>query len=138
MAFLILNLLNSITLCSKLTQLFACVCLLATTHIQAQEPVRAHSEMLGTNAPFSFPEKVIVGRNNDIYFLDTTLSSIFVQDFKNGNIQPLCGAQAIRSPSDMSVDSRDQLWVLSHNGSRISRLNRKFAVSAEITLPNLS
>jgi len=138
MAFLVINLLNSIILRWKLTQLFACVCLLATAHIQAQEPVRAHSEVLGTNAPFSFPEKVAVGRNNDIYFLDTTLSSIFVQDFKNGNVQTLCGAQAIRSPSDMSVDSRDQLWVLNHNGSKISKLTRQCAVSAGITLPNLS
>ena len=135
MAFLIINPLNPR---SKLIQLFACVCILANTHIQAQETVRAHSEILGTNAPFSFPQKVAVGRNNDIYFLDTTLSSIFIQDFKSGNIQPLCGVEAIRSPSDISVDHKGQLWVLSNNGSRISKLNRQCAVSAEITLPNLS
>src|ERR1051325_6734531 len=136
-AVLIAKLLTSITLRSKLAQLFACVCLFATA-IQAQETVRAHSEVLGSNAPFSFPEKVVVGRTNDIYFLDTTLSSIFVQDLKSGNIKPLCGADAIRSPSDMSVDSRGQLWVLSHNGSKISKLNRQCAVSEEITLPSLS
>ncbi len=131
MAFLILNPVKSLTL------LFACVCLLAVA-IQAQETVRAHSEVLGKNAPFSFPEKVVVGRNNDIYFLDTTLSSIFVQDLKSGNIKPLCGAEAIRSPSDISVDVKGQLWVLNNNGSRISKLNRQCAVSEEITLPNSS
>src|SRR5215216_5787348 len=122
MAFLVINLLNSIILRWKLTQLFACVCLLATAHIQAQETVRAHSEVLGTNAPFSFPEKVVVGRSNDIYLLDTTLPSIFVQDLKSGNIQTLCGVEALRSPSDMSVDSRGELWLLSHNGSKLSKL----------------
>src|SRR5215216_3987057 len=136
-AVFIAKLLTSITLRSKLAQLFACVCLLATA-LQAQETVRAHSEVLGTNAPFSFPEKVAVGPKNDVYFLDTTLSSIFLQDLKSGNIKPLCGAEAIRSPSDMSVDSKGQLWVLSHNGSKISKLTRQCAVSQEITLPNLS
>jgi hypothetical protein len=118
-----------------------CVLVLAfipLTQLSAQETLRAHSEVLGSNAPFSFPEKVVVGPDKNIYFLDTTLSGIFVQDFKTAAVKRLCGAESLRSPSDLSVDVNGYLWVLNQNGSKISRLDRKCATTGEASLTNPS
>ena len=111
--------------------------LVPLTRTLAQETLRAHSEVLGANAPFSFPEKVVVGPDKNIYFLDTTLSGIFVQD-RTAAVKRLCGAESLRSPSDLSVDVNGQLWILNQNGSKISKLDRKCATTVEISLTNLS
>ena len=115
-----------------------CLSFIPVTRISAQETLKAHSEVLGANAPFSFPEKVVVGPDKNIYFLDTTLSGIFVQDFKTSTVKRLCGAESLRSPTDLSVDVNGQLWILNQNGSKISRLDRKCATTGEIILTNPS
>lgn len=138
MAVLIDYLPRSISLRSICVLVLVCLSFIPLTRISAQETLRAHSEVLGANAPFSFPEKVVVGPDKNIYFLDTTLSGIFVQDFKTTTVKRLCGAESLRSPSDLSVDGKGQLWILNQNGSRISKLDPKCATAGKITLTNLS
>lgn len=115
-----------------------CLFFIPLTRTSAQETLKANSEILGANAPFSFPEKVVVGPDKNIYFLDTTLSGIFVQDYKTTTVKRLCGAESLRSPSDLSVDVNGQLWILNQNGSKITRLDRKCTATNEISLTNLS
>jgi hypothetical protein len=123
----------------KCAHFLTCIYVLAMGQVWAQNTLRAHSEVLGADdAPFSFPEKAIVGPDRNIYFLDTSLSSIFVQDFKTKNIKRLCGPESLRSPSDMSIDTRGQLWVLHNGGAKIARLNAQCAVQTEISAPKLS
>lgn len=118
--------------------LLACVCLIAAMRTTAQETLRAHSEILGPGAPFSFPEQVAVGPDKDLYFLDTSLSGIFVQDSRTSTVKRLCSTESLRSPSDLSVDAQGQLWILRQNGSKISRLDRKCGIAGEISLTNLA
>lgn len=116
-------------------QFFASVLLLAAGQVAAQQ-LRAHSEVLGSSAPLSFPEKIVVGPDRSIYFLDTTLSRIFVQDFKTGNRKPLCESEALHFPSDITIDARGQIWVLTNNGSKILKLTGQCAIRAEIKPPH--
>ena len=138
MAVLIDHLNKSIYLGSICVLVLVSMSFIPLTRISAQETLRAHAEVLGADAPFSFPEKVVVGPDKNIYFLDTALSGIFVQDFKAGVVKRMCGAETVHSPSDMSVDVDGQLWILNQNGSKISRLDRKCATTGEISLINPS
>ena len=138
MAVLIDHLNKSIYLGSICVLVLVSMSFIPLTRISAQETLRAHAEVLGADAPFSFPEKVVVGPDKNIYFLDTALSGIFVQDFKAGVVKRMCGAETVHSPSDMSVDVNGQLWILNQNGSKISSLDRKCATTGEISLTNPS
>jgi len=136
MAVLISHPLKAVSSSLKRVQLLTCILLIAIVHASAQQKVRTHSEVLGTDPPFSFPEKVVVGPDQSIYFLDTTLSGIFVQEFKNGRIKSLC--EALRSPSDISISTKGKIWVLSNKGSKISRLTPQCSVETEIRPGQLS
>jgi len=130
MVVLISNPLKLIRVRLKRVSFLVCLLLIAVNHLSAQQKVQADAEVLGTDPPFSFPEKVVVGPNHSVYFLDTTLSGIFVQDLRNGMIRRLC--EALRSASDIASDAKGQIWVLSNNGSKISRLTPQCSVQTEI------
>ena len=125
---------KSIRLRRKPALFLACVCLLSASEVTGQ-PIRAHSEVLAASAALSFPEKVSVGPDA-IYFLDTSLSRILVQDLKTGSTTAVCGPDVLRFPSDITLNAKGQLWVLSNNGSRISKVTSQCAVQAEIKPPH--
>ena len=107
------------------------VVLFAAFPSTAQEPLRAHAEVLGASAPFTYPQEVIVGPDRNLYFLDPVLSSIFIHDLKTGKVRRLCGPESLASPSGIAVGARGQLWVLSQRESKVRRLSPRCAVQAE-------
>lgn len=89
-------------------------------------------QILGSDAPYSFPEEIVKGPGESLYILDTTLSSIF---FLNaGKISRLCGPETIAGGSDLTVDRRGNIWVLSGGRSKIYKLTHQCAVQQEIAL----
>lgn len=110
------------------------ILVLTVVHVDGQQAVTARAELLGAQSPYSFPEKMVAGPDRGLYFLDTSLSSIFFLDPRNRNVTRLCGPSNLSSPSDLAVDSKGSLWVLHSGGSKMSRLDRKCAAQGEISL----
>lgn len=77
------------------------------------------SNALDLSASVSFPDKVIVGRSGKAYLLDTELSTIFVTAKSGGDLFKPCELRAFASPSDMSVDRDEGIWLLDSFKSRI-------------------
>lgn len=106
-------------------------------HVFAQTTVRAHSQVLGADAPFSFPESLVAGPQGSVYLLDTDLSTLFSIDARSNKLNRLCGPEKLSSPSDLAVDANGNLWILSALRSKISKLNRQCGVQTEITSKSL-
>jgi hypothetical protein len=98
----------------------------------AQATLRASSQLLGNDAPFHFPERLVVGPQGDVYLLDTNLSSLFVVKAQTGKLNLICGPEKLASPSDLAVDRRGNVWVLSALKSKIYKLNQHCDVQTEI------
>lgn len=111
----------------------ASICLILSGNAFAQITVRAHSQLLGAEAPFSFPESLVAGPQGAVYVLDTDLSTLFSIDARTNKLNRICGPEKLSSPSDLAVDVKGNLWVLSALHSRISKLNRQCDGQAEIT-----
>ncbi len=103
----------------------------------AQSTERAHSQLLSAQTPFSFPEKIVVGPQNDVYLLDTDLSSLFAVDNKTGTVKRLCGPEKLTSPSDLAIDRKGNLWVLSALRSKVLMLTQQCDVQTEIVTKGL-
>lgn len=103
----------------------------------AQTTVRAHSQVLGADAPFSFPESLVAGLNGEVYLLDTDLSTLFSVNPRTHKLDRICGSEKLSSPSDLAVDPKGNLWVLSAFRSKVSKLNRQCDVQTEITSKSL-
>ncbi len=103
----------------------------------AQTTVRAHSQLLGGDAPFSFPESLVAGPQGEVYLLDTDLSNLFSVNTRTNKLDRLCGSEKLSSPSDLAVDPKGNLWVLSAFRSKVSKLSRQCDVQAEITSKSL-
>ena len=102
-------------------------------HILAQENrLQPQSQILGTDAPYSFPEEIVNGSRGSLYLLDTTLSSIFF--INDGKVSRLCGPETTAVASDMAVDQKGNIWVLSGVRGKIYKLTPQCAVQQEITL----
>jgi hypothetical protein len=117
-----------------LRRLGSCVLVVLFAALQpaAQETLRAHSEVLGAAAPFTFPQRFVVGPDRNLYFVDPVLHSIFVHDFKTGNIRRLCGPQSLGSSvTDLAVGPKGQLWILSQGESKVRRLSSQCVVQRE-------
>ncbi|HET7113392.1 MAG TPA: hypothetical protein VFI57_07095 [Pyrinomonadaceae bacterium] len=112
--------------------------LFAAFQLAAQESLRAHAEVLGASAPFTFPEEVIVGPDRNLYFLDPVLSSIFIHEFKTGKVRRLCGPEALASPSDIAIGPKGQLWVISQRHSNVRRLSPQCVVEREFKVSLLA
>jgi hypothetical protein len=115
-----------------------CFLILASVAAQAQEQLRAHADILNGDTPFSFPERVVAGPDRNLYFLDRTLSSIFMLDFQTRKIKRLCGPDALHAPMDISVGAEGQVWVLGHRAQKVTKLSPQCTVQAEINLPRLA
>ena len=108
------------------------VVLFAAFQLAAQESLRAHSEVVGASAPFTFPQRVVVGPDRNLYFVDPILNTVFIHDFKTRTTRRLCGPQSLgSSASDIAVGLKGQLWVLDQRNSRVRRLSSQCAVQGE-------
>ncbi len=108
------------------------IVLLAAQPIIAQDPLRAHAEVLGATVPFTSPAKVVVGPDNNLYFLDRVLTSIFVHDLKSGKVKRLCGPASLPARvEDIAVGPKGQLWVLNQRDAKVIRLTQQCAVERE-------
>lgn len=117
--------------------LIALLCLIPSGNASAQTTVRAHSQLLGAEAPFSFPESLVAGPQGSVYLLDTDLSTLFSIETRTSKLNRLCGPEKLSSPSDVAVDAKGNLWVLSALRAKISKLNRQCDVQTEITSKSL-
>ena len=115
----------------------ALICFVLPGIAFSQATVKAHSQLLGAEAPFSFPESLVAGPLGSVYLLDTDLSTLFLIDTRINKLNRICGPEKLLSPSDLAVDAKGNLWVLSAFRSRISRLNRKCETQTEITSKSL-
>ena len=110
----------------------ACCLLLAffaESQATAQDALRAHAELLNGSAPFTYPARVIVGPDRNLYFLDPVLSSIFVHDLKTGKIKRLCGPDSLGTPvTDIALGTKGKIWVLSQRESKVRRLSPQCVV----------
>lgn len=117
---------------------FGCVLLVLSfaLPIHAQDSLRAHAEVLGASAPFTFPNGVVVGPDRNLYFVDPVLSSIFIHDFKTGKVRRLCGPDSLKTfVGGVAVGANGKLWVLSQREAKVRRLSRQCAVESEFKVP---
>ncbi len=117
----------------------ACVLLIAVivsspipSRVLAQTTLRARSQLLSAEVPFSFPERIVVGGNGSLYILDTNLSTLFSLDPQSGKLKHICGSEALTSPSDIALDRKGSIWVLSSLRSKIVKLSQECRVQAEV------
>lgn len=109
----------------------------ATSYVCSQTASRSPSRLFGSEAPLSYPEKLVVGPQGDVYILDTGLSTLFAIDPQTGNVKRLCGPEKLTSPSDIAVDRKGGIWVLSTARSRILKLTRECDVQTGIATQGL-
>ena len=108
------------------------VVLFAALHLPAQESLHAHAEVLNASAPFTFPQRFVVGPDRNLYFVDPVLNSIFVHDFKTGNVKSWCGPKSLGTPvTDIAVGSNGHIWVLNQRDSKVRRLSPRCVVDSE-------
>jgi hypothetical protein len=115
----------------------ASLCFILSGNAFAQTAVRAHSQILGAEAPFSFPESLVAGPQGAVYVLDTDLSTLFSIDTRTNKLNRICGPEKLSSPSDVAVDAKGNLWILSALHSKIAKLNRQCDVQTEIISKSL-
>lgn len=89
--------------------------------------LRSLVEMLGSNAPYSFPEKIVVGPRGNAYVLDTRLSNIFFLDMEAGRVSAVCPPGSLGPISDMSVAPQGNIWVLDARSPKVTSLDRQCA-----------
>jgi len=94
--------------------------------------LRSRAHLFSSQVPISFAEKLVVTPSGKAYLLDTDLSSLFVVDNKDTGFQRMCGSEALSSPSDISIDSHGNVWVLSGLHSKIVKLTSKCQRQFEI------
>jgi hypothetical protein len=102
------------------------VCILVTgspARSQSGPEKRLHSraQLLTTEAPVSYPEQLVVTASGKTYLLDTDLSTLFIVE-KDSSLKRICGADSLSAPSDISVDNKGNMWVLSGAHSKIVKL----------------
>lgn len=119
------------------TSLLAVAFLLLTSPpcgLSAQEiKLRSIVEVLGSNAPYSFPEKIVVDPRGNAYVLDTRLSNIFFLDMEAGKVSALCPPRHLGPLSDMAVDPQGDVWVLDARSPKVTRLGRQCGPRAQFT-----
>lgn len=114
------------------------VVLFAAFQSTAQNPLHAHAEVIDARAPFSYPSRVVVGPDRNLYFLDRVLSSIFIHEFKTGAVRRLCAPESLTSPSDIAVGANGHLWLLSQRNSKVMKLSPQCAVESEFKVSLLA
>ena len=106
--------------------------LFASFQIAAQDMLRAHAELIGVSAPFTFAQRFVVGPDRNLYFVDPVLSSIFIHDFKTRTVRHLCGPESLGTPvTDIAVGRSGQLWILNQRESKVRRFSRECRLLSE-------
>lgn len=98
--------------------------------------LRSIVTVFGNDAPYSFPEKLVVGPGGDLYILDTELSNVFSIRKRDGVISRLCEPKTPVSGSDMTIDTWGNIWILDAYQSRAVKLNKKCEVKASFAVRN--
>lgn len=104
----------------------------ATSQLAGQTTKKARSQLLTSQVPFSFPERLRVGARGNIYLLDTDLSSLFTLNSNSGEMARMCGPDKLSAPSDIALDPKGSIWVLSAFRSKVSKLTPDCRVESEI------
>jgi hypothetical protein len=115
-------------------RLAACVLfvLFASFQIDAQDTLRARTELIGASAPFTFAQRVVVGPDRNLYFVDPVLSSIFIHDFKTQTVRRLCGPDSLGTPvTDIAVGPAGQLWILNQRESKVRKFSGQCRLRSE-------
>jgi hypothetical protein len=105
---------------------------LTADRLFAQQTLRPRSQLLTSEVSFSFPERIVPGAHGNVYILDTNLSSLFTLDTKSGRIARICGPETLSAPSDIAVDGKGTIWVLSALRSKVSKLTPQCRPQTEI------
>jgi hypothetical protein len=105
------------------------VCLFTTCYVfgqsQGGDGLHSRATVLGNDAPYSYPHKIVVGPGGDLYIPDTELFNIFHIEKKSGRVSRLCKPGALGALSDMAVDARGNIWQLDAYKLRVVKLNRR-------------
>jgi hypothetical protein len=112
----------------------ACVLFVLFTSFQiaAQDALRAHAELIGASGPFTFAQRVVIGPDRNLYFVDPVLSSIFIHDFKTRAVKRLCGPDSLGTPvTDIAVGPSGQLWILNQRDSKVRRFSGRCSLLSE-------
>lgn len=100
--------------------------------LSGQTTPKARTQLLSSQIPFSFPERLRVGARGNIYLLDTDLSSLFTVNPSSGKLERVCGPDKLSAPSDIAVDPNGSIWVLSSLRAKVSKLTPDCRVESEV------
>ena len=103
----------------------------------AETSLHSRAQLLGSEAKMSFPEKLVVTSSGQTYLLDTDLSTLFAVHNKDGQVNRICGSEALPAPADMTVDHKGNVWVLSSLHSRIVKLTSSCQAQTQIVSRNM-
>lgn len=117
--------------CGLLVCILVCHWSVARSQIVAEKQLRSRGQLFSPQVPMSFPERVVVTASGKAFVLDTDLSTLFTLD-KDGTLKRMCGSDSVPSPSDMSVDAKGNVWVLSGANSKIVKLGPNCRPLAQI------
>ena len=104
---------------------------LARGQIVSETQLRSRAQLLNSEVPVSFPERLVVTSSGKAFLLDTDLSTLFTLN-KDGSLKRMCGSESLASPSDISVDDSGNIWVLSGANSKIVKLAPNCQPQAQI------
>ena len=104
---------------------------LARGQIVSETQLRSRAQLLNSEVPVSFPERLVVTSSGKAFLLDTDLSTLFTLN-KDGSLKRMCGSESLASPSDISVDGSGNIWVLSGANSKIVKLAPNCQPQAQI------
>lgn len=107
--------------CALLLCIFVSDWFLARGQIVSEKQLRSRAQLLSSEVPVSFPERLVVTSAGKAFLLDTDLSTLFTLN-KDGSLKRMCGSESLASPSDISVDASGNIWVLSGANSKIVKL----------------
>lgn len=117
--------------CALLLCIFVSDWFLARGQIVSEKQLRSRAQLLSSEVPVSFPERLVVTSSGKAFLLDTDLSTLFTLN-KDGSLKRMCGSESLASPSDISVDASGNIWVLSGANSKIVKLAPNCQPQAQI------
>ena len=117
--------------CALLLCIFVSDWFLARGQIVSETQLRSRAQLLNSEVPVSFPERLVVTSSGKAFLLDTDLSTLFTLN-KDGSLKRMCGSESLASPSDISVDASGNIWVLSGANSKIVKLAPNCQPQAQI------
>ena len=117
--------------CALLLCIFVSDWFLARGQIVSEKQLRSRAQLLNSEVPVSFPERLVVTSSGKAFLLDTDLSTLFTLN-KDGSLKRMCGSESLASPSDISVDASGNIWVLSGANSKIVKLAPNCQPQAQI------